>query len=172
MSKVLKYMFSKRSLPVLLLVLGCGIFIAFRTLGTNEAPPTKYEKILRTIGQMLEQIHYSPKNINDKFSKEVFQKYLKAVDPDKNIFLQSDIEELKKYENRIDDEILGAPVQFVPAVSALLKKRIAETEAIYKELLAQPFDFTKDETVITDPDRLSFPKTENERKEAWRKRIK
>jgi carboxyl-terminal processing protease len=172
MSKVIKYMFSKRSLPILLLVMACGIFIAFRTLGTNEAPPTRYEKILRTVGEMLEQIHYSPKHINDKFSKEIFQKYLKAVDPDKNIFFQSDIDNLRKFENRIDDEILGAPVQFVPAVSELLKKRIAETEKVYKELLSQPFDFTKDETVVIDPDRLSFPKTENDRKEAWRKRIK
>src|SRR5687768_16831382 len=114
MSKVIKYMFSKRSLPILLLVMACGIFIAFRTLGTNEAPPTRYEKILRTVGEMLEQIHYSPKNINDKFSKEVFHKYLKAVDPDKNIFLQSDVDNLKKFETRIDDEILGAPVMFVP----------------------------------------------------------
>jgi len=165
-------MFSKRSLPILLLVLGCGIFIAFRTLGTNETPPTKYEKILRSVGEMLEKIHYSPKHINDKFSKEIFQKYLKAVDPDKNIFMQADIEALKKYENRIDDEILGAPVQFVPAVSELLKKRIGETEKIYKELLAQPFDFTKDETVNVDPDKLNFPKNETERREAWRKRVK
>ena len=165
-------MFSKRSLPILFLVLACGIFIAFRTLGTSEAPPTKYEKILRTVGEMLEQIHYSPKNINDKFSKEVFQKYLKSVDPEKNIFLHADIDQLKKYENRIDDEILGAPVQFVPAVTELFKKRIAETEKIYKELLAEPFDFTKDESVIVDPDRLSFAKTEADRKEAWRKRVK
>ncbi len=165
-------MFSKRSLPVLMLVLICGIFIAFRTLGTNGTPPTKYEKILRTVGQMLEQIHYSPKNINDKFSKEVFQKYLKAVDPDKNTLLQSDIEDLRKYETKIDDEILGAPVQFVPAVSDIMKKRLAETEKLYKEILAQPFDFSKDENVIVDPDRLNFPKTENERRELWRKRLK
>jgi len=172
MSKVLKYMFSKRSLPFLLLILGCGIFIAFRTLGTSGTPPTKYEKILRTVGEMLEAIHYSPKNINDKFSKEVFQKYLKAVDPDKNIFFQSDVDELKKYETKIDDEILGAPVQFVPAVSELLKKRIAETEKIYKDLLDQPFDFSVNETIVVDEDRLNYPKNESERKEAWRKRLK
>lgn len=172
MSKVIKYMFSKRSLPILLLVLGCGIFIAFRTLGLNENPPTKYEKILRNVGLMLTQIHYSPKNINDKFSKEVYNKYLKAVDPIKNVLLQSDVDNLKKYETKIDDEILGSPVQFVPAVSEMIKKRINETEKIYKDLLAQPFDFTKEETVILDSEKLSFPKTEAERKDSWRKRIK
>ncbi len=165
-------MFSKRSLPILALVLACGIFIASRTLGRNEVPPTKYEKILRNVGEMLTQIHYSPKDINDKFSKEVFKKFLDAVDPSKNILLQSDISDLKKYENRIDDEILGAPVQFVPAVSQLVKKRSAEVEAMYKEILAQPFDYNVDENLITDPKKIDFPATEAQRKEAWRKRLK
>lgn len=156
----------------MLLVLGCGIFIAFRTLGTNENPPTKYEKILRNVGEMLTQIHYSPKDINDKFSKEVYNKYLEAVDPYKNIMLQSDVDFLKKFETKIDDEILGAPVQFVPAVSEIIKKRLAETEKLYKEILLQPFDFSKDETVTMDPEKLTFPKTEEERKESWRKRLK
>jgi carboxyl-terminal processing protease len=172
MSKVIEFMFSKRSLPILFLLLGCGVFIAFRTFGTIENPPTKYEKILRNVGQMLTEIHYSPKNINDKFSKEVFKKYLETVDPMKNILLQADIDNLKKYETTIDDEILGGPVQFVPAVSELIKKRMPETEKLYQELLAQPFDFTKDESVVLDPEKLSFPKTEADRKEAWRKRLK
>lgn len=156
----------------MLLILACGIFIASRSLGTNENPPTKYEKILRNVGLMLTQIHYSPKDINDKFSKEVFKKYLEAVDPYKNYLLQSDIAELKKYETRIDDEIMGAPVQFVPAVSAVLKKRIIETESIYKEILAQPFNFNVDEILITDPKKIDFAASADQRKEAWRKRLK
>ena len=165
-------MFSKRSLPILLLILGCGVFIASRSLGTNENPPTKYEKILRNVGFMLTQIHYSPKDINDKFSKEVFKKYMEAVDPNKNILLQSDITDLRKYETRIDDEIMGSPVQFVPAVSVVLKSRIAETESIYKSILAEPFNFTTDESLETDPKKIDFAVTADQRKEAWRKRLK
>jgi len=172
MSKAIEFMFSKRSLPILFLLLGCGVFIAFRTFGTLENPPTKYEKILRNVGEMLTQIHYSPKNINDKFSKEVYKKYLESVDPMKNIMLQSDADVLKKYENTIDDEILGAPVKFVPAVTEIIKKRMLETEKVYKDLLAQPFDFTKDENAILDPEKLSFSKNDADRKEAWRKRLK
>lgn len=172
MSKVIEFMFSKRSLPILFLLLGCGVFIAFRTFGRVENPPTKYEKILRNVGEMLTQIHYSPKDINDKFSKEVYKKYLESVDPMKNILLQSDADNLKKYENTIDDEIMGAPVKFVPAVTEIVKKRMLETEKIYKDLLAQPFEFTKDENAVLDPEKLSFPKSDADRNEAWRKRLK
>jgi len=167
-------MFSRRSLPILLTVLVAGVFIAFRSLGTgnNDNPPTRYEKILHNVGEMLTEIHYSPKDINDKFSKEVFKKYIALVDQDKSIFLQADINELKKYETKVDDEILGGPVNFVPASFELFKKRLPEVEKIYKEILAQPFDFSKDETFVGDPEKRDYPATDADRKNFWRQRLK
>ena len=168
-------MFSKKSLPVIALLLCAGLIVGFKSLGWGGGgtPPTKYEKILHNIGEMLSQIHYSPKKIDDSFSKEIFKKYLaEKIDQQKNIFLQSDIAQLKKFETRLDDEILGGPVQFVPAVSEIYKKRILECEQLYKEFLSKPFDFTKDETVNFDPDDTNYPATIEEKKEAWRKRMK
>lgn len=167
-------MFSRKSLPVVLLLVVGGIVVAFKSLGFAAGdPPTKYEKILHNIGEMLTQIHYSPKKIDDNFSREVFKKYLSdKVDPQKNIFLQSDINALKKYETTLDDEILGGQVQFVPAVSAIYKKRVLETEQMYKDWLSKPFDFSKDEEINFNPDQLSYPADEKEKREAWRKRMK
>jgi carboxyl-terminal processing protease len=166
-------MINKKNLPIVILVLATGSFVAFRTLAFNGNPPTKYEVILQNVGKMLEDNHYSPKDINDNFSAEVFRKYLTEVDPEKDVLLQTDINGLKKYETKIDDEILGkTSVQFVPAVNLVYKKRIAEAEALYKEILASPFDFSKDEFVSMDYDKMNFPSTDGERKEAWRKRLK
>lgn len=167
-------MINKKNWPIGLLVLATVVIVAFRALAFNhENPPSKYEKILHNVGEMLEEIHYSPKEINDDFSKEVFKKYLSEVDAEKNVFLQSDISSLTKYETRLDDEILGkTAIQFVPAVNELYKKRLQETESLYKEILSHPFDFNKDESVNLDYDKLDFPATEAERKEAWRKRLK
>ena len=167
-------MFSKKSLPVIALLLCAGLVVGFKSLGWGGGtPPTKYEKILHNIGEMLAQIHYSPKKIDDNFSKEIFKKYLAdKIDQQKNIFLQSDIAQLKRFETKLDDEILGGPVEFVPAVSELYKKRILETEQYYKDYLAKPFDFTKDETVNLDPDNTDYPAKIDEKKEAWRKTMK
>ncbi|WP_232373325.1 carboxy terminal-processing peptidase [Pinibacter aurantiacus] len=173
MKKVLQFMFSKRSLPFLIVVLAGALFIGFQSLGTKgHNPPTKYEKILHNVGEMLDQVHYSPKAINDSFSREIFKKYLVAIDPDKNFFLQSDINQLKMYETKLDDEILGGPVQFVPAVAEIFKKRVAEADSITKLLLSKPFDFKANEEVVLDAEKLDFPKDEAERKDMWRKRLK
>ncbi|MBC7850260.1 MAG: carboxy terminal-processing peptidase [Chitinophagaceae bacterium] len=167
-------MFSKRTLPVLILFLGAGLILAFNTFGWGGNPPGKYEKILHNVGDMLKEVHFSPKKIDDEFSKVLFKKFFtdRYVDESKNILLQSDIQALKKFETKLDDEILGSNVLFVPAVSEIVKKRLPEVSALYKEILAKPFDFTKEETTNLNPDEYDFPKTEAERKETWRKRLK
>ena len=164
-------MFNKKSLPVVLVIFVAGIFAAFQTIGLGN-PPTKYEKIIQQVGVMLEQGHYSPKKIDDNFSKEVFSKYLEAIDPEKQIFLKSDVELLKQYENKIDDEIHGSPLQSFQSVSDIYGKRLLEYLSSYKEILSKPFDFNTDETLVDDKDKIDFPASEKERKDIWRKRLK
>ncbi len=164
-------MFNKKTLPFLLVLIIAGVFIAFQTNGLGN-PPTKYEKILKQIGIMLEQGHYSPKKIDDSFSKEVFEKYIGTIDPDKQFFLQSDIAALRKYESKIDDEIHGSPLQSFQAIDQVYNKRLQEYFSSYKEILAQPFDFTSNEQFVDDKDKTTFAASEKERKDAWRIRLK
>jgi hypothetical protein len=89
-------MFNKRSLPVLLVIAIAGILIAFTSNGLDN-PPSKYEKIFQQVAEMLKIITAPRRStINSRIN---FSKFLGNIDPDKNIFLQSDIKELKKYEN-------------------------------------------------------------------------
>jgi carboxyl-terminal processing protease len=155
-------------------MLSVGVFITFRTLGTTgkATPPTKYERILQIVGEMLKEGHYSPKEINDDFSKTVFRKFLEEIDPEKNILLQEDIAVLKRHETRVDDEIKGAPVEFVFEASKLFNKRIEEVAVEYKDLLSKPFDFTADENYVTDPKKTDYSTGAAQRREKWRKRLK
>ncbi len=163
-----------KRLPLVILMLMTASFLAFKTLGktTRDIPPGKYEKIMKLVGEMLAQGHYSPQSINDAFSKKVFKKFVTDIDPDKNIFLQTDIDALRKYEVRIDDEIKGAPVEFSLVAGKLFNTRMEEASAIYNELLSAPFDFTADEDVTLDADKLEFTSSVKEQKERWRKRLK
>lgn len=164
---------SRKGLLLLAIVLFGGLFFAFRSsVQGKDIVITPRQRLLTAVGAMLEAHHYSPKNINDAFSKQIFKKFLQDLDGDKTLFLQSDINSLKKYETAIDDEIHGAPIEFAPAVSAIYDKRIAEGIALYKEILSKPFEFTKDETLQTDGDKLQYAANEQERRERWRKKMK
>jgi carboxyl-terminal processing protease len=164
-----------KRLPLLLTILAAGIFLTIQTFGTGTSantPPSKYERILQSVGEMLRQGHYSPKDINDDYSKKVFAKYFEEIDPDKNIFLQGDIQSLKRYETRLDDEIKGAPVEYFLEVGKLFNKRMEEASKIYKDILSKPFEFKSDENVMTDSKKIQFATTEAQRKEYWRKKLK
>ncbi len=166
-------MLNRKVLPVVLIIFVSGIFWAFQSQGGNGSSGTNQQKLLTTLGSIIEQNHYDPKVINDNFSQQIFKKYLAAVDRDKNIFLQSDIKELRKYEDQIDDEIHGtSPVQFVPAVNVIYAKRMAEVYSIYKDILAKPFDFTVNEEIVVDGDKLNYASNEAGRKDMWRKKLK
>ncbi len=164
-------MFNKKTLPFVIAIIVTGVFITFQTIGLDN-PPSKYERILRQVGTMLEQGHYQPKKIDDAFSKDVFKKYIEMLDPEKQFFLQSDIDVLKLYETSIDDEIKGAPFESFPAINKVYQKRTEEYFDTYKNILSKPFDFTTNETLIDDKDKLKFPVSEQEREELWRKRFK
>jgi carboxyl-terminal processing protease len=174
MPTAIKYLLNMKRLPLLLLMLAGGIFITFRTLGTtgSPTPPSKYERIIQSVGEMLMQGHYSPKEINDDFSKVVFKKFLEDLDPEKTYFTKQDIDALRKYETRIDDEIKGAPVEFFKAAGDIFNKRVESSAKIYKEILSKPFDFSTNESIITDSKKIDFPATEKDRVELMRKRLK
>lgn len=165
-------MFNKRSWPVWVLILSGGIFLAFKTFNHGVNPPGKYSKILTTVGEIIEQVHFSPKKIDDNFSKVIFKKYFEKLDPEKDIFLQQDLSALKKFETKIDDEIHGDSIRFFYAINTVFLKRVAEAKDIYTNIIDKPIDFSIDETVNLDPKKTGFPSNENERKDFWRKRIK
>ena len=62
---------SKKFLPVLLVLICGGLFLGYGVMGRGDRkddnPKTKYERILRNVGIVLEQGHYSPKKIDDEF---------------------------------------------------------------------------------------------------------
>lgn len=172
-------MMSKKFIPIILIIIGASLFLTFRSQGNteykeyNDNPKAKYAKILRNVGIILEEGHFSPKKIDDVFSKIVLYKFVQELDNDKSIFLQSDIESFKKYENIIDDEIHSKKeIESFFAINDVYLKRLKEVSQLYAELLGKPFNFSIDENIILDPEKIDYPKNEAERKDRWRKRLK
>jgi carboxyl-terminal processing protease len=176
MKPIMNFIMSKKFLPVLIVLVCGGLFLTYGVMGRGDKqkdnPKTKYEKILMNVGIVLEQGHYSPKKIDDKFSKEVLGKYEDALDPDKYIFYQKDINDFKKYEDKIDDEIHGAPLESYYVISKVYLARVDEISKIYKDILNKPFDFTANDSLQLDGDKRIYPTNEAERFDYARKRLK
>lgn len=163
-----------KRLPIVIMMVVAGFFLAFQTTGSHaKNPPSRYEEILKLVGRMLEEAHFSPQDINDDFSKKVFKKFIEDLDPEKNIFLASDIDGLrKKYETRIDDEIKGAPVEFFLATGKIFNQRMEEASAMANAILQEKFNYSIDEEVLLDGEKLDYADDSAEIRERWRKKLK
>lgn len=128
--------------------------------------------VFHNTADMLQQIHYAPKKLDDKFSVQVFTSYLQQLDPGKRFFLKDDLHQFKKYELQLDDEMKGKVVHFYKVVNTTFKQRLNESEAMVEELLKQPFTFTAKEVYNTNTDKLDYCRSADDLKSRWRNYLK
>ena len=120
----------------------------------------------------LEEYHYQPVAINDEFSGKVFNEYLDRLDYNKRFLLQGDVNEFYAFQDKVDDEIKEHSFQLFDLSVQKIDQRVKEAEKIVEEILENPFDFTIEESIETDPEKLSYASTEAELRERWRKELK
>ena len=79
------YRIMRRNYKLLLLVLLVAFASCSFTTKTFD-DPNKDRLLVQLISYVLENGHFQPKDINDEFSEQVFEDYLKQLDPFKRYF--------------------------------------------------------------------------------------
>lgn len=164
-------LFMKRNYKVLLLVLAASVGL-WSFISKEKDNPEKDKLLIEMITHMVNRYHFNPVPIDDNFSKGVYKDYVKALDPTKRFFLQSDIEEFSKYEDKIDDMIQTKDLTFFQLTYDRLQVRIKDTKDFYVTILEKPFDYTTLENFSTNYDSLPYPSNSYELVERWRKQLK
>ncbi|MBT8297094.1 MAG: carboxy terminal-processing peptidase [Maribacter sp.] len=132
----------------------------------------KDKLLLDLITYVLERGHYEPKDINDDFSVSVFEDFIDILDPTKRYFLEDDIMEFEKYKFQLDDQIKNTEISFFNLVYDRLMTRMQDAKVIYKQVLADPFDYTVEENISIDYENELFAASRSELQERWRKQLK
>ncbi len=131
-------------------------------------PNDKEALILQGVMQTIEYVHFSPKKVDDKMSKEVFKSYINRLDGYKRYFTQKDLDQLAKYELLVDDQVNNLTFDFFNESLPLLDAGLMKAETYFKEAIDKPINFNKGDNYETDPDKLSYAKNDNELKEKWK----
>jgi len=139
---------------------------------SNFDQTDKDKLLVQLISYVLDQGHFVKKEINDDFSRKVFNEYLNILDPYKRYFYKSDIEEFRKYKDQLDDKFINAEIDFFDLTYNRGQKRFNESKLIYKEILSNPFDYQMDEDFNADFESLDYVKNKSEMKNRWRKQLK
>lgn len=132
----------------------------------------KDKLLIDIITYVLSKGHYEPKDIDDDFSANVFEDFIDIIDPTKRYFLDADIKEFEAQKFQIDDQIKNTDITFFNMVHERLVQRMSEAEVIYKEVLEKPFDYSLNETINIEYDKMDFAATRDDLKERWRQQLK
>lgn len=153
-------------------VLGLFFFLRESKVFNGDPNPHKDAVLMETILRHLSGVHFQPKNIDDQFSKSVYNLYLKDIDNGKRFFTQADIDQLSVYEKKIDDQALAGTFEFFDLSIQLLDKAIDKTQGYYKDILGRPLEFNQNETLESDGDKISWAKNDNDLRDRWTKLMK
>ena len=121
---------------------------------------------------LFEKRHYKPTALDDAMSAKIFDAYFKTLDGEKLFFLQSDIDQFTPIRTRLDDAIRNENLTLPFVIYSAYQQRFAERIAYAREVLKGKLDFSVDERFQLDREKAAWPKTEDEIRDLWRKRVK
>lgn len=137
-----------------------------------EDEPLKAQVLLRLLYRALNEGHYHPQPVDDKFSERFFTLYLEQIDYNKRILTIDDYNKLAQYKDKIDDQLKDGYYEFFRVSFDIQKKQEAKIKGWCDTHLAKPFDFTVDESLVDDPKKVEYAKNDAELSDRWRKTVK
>ena len=114
-----------RAVSIIIVVCSILISLSFSAVIIN---PDKDKLLIEVITYVMQRGHFNPKKIDDSFSENVFRNYINDIDGQHRFFLQSDINNFKRYQKEIDDQIKSSEISFFNLTFNRLMSRIEQVK--------------------------------------------
>ena len=163
---------------VLTLLTLSSLFASSSSLSTSNAdaalmsPTDVHLKATSLITNFLQRYHYRKFNLDDAFSDKIHSHFVESLDPGKNYFIASDIQNFEQYRYLLDDFLLNSDLRAPYSFFALYQQRVNERVDYALSLLKTDFDFSKEEVFLIDREDASWPTSQSAQDDLWRKRVK
>src|SRR5580704_13770831 len=150
------------------------VTIVASTIFAHQAaePRAAESKTAMLVSKMIEQSHISHLKINEEISVKLFNRYLELLDPRKLYFSQADVEALGQDRAKLGEKMKAGNVDFAYRAFDLFRQRVKERNAIAETLVDAKHDFTKDEGMVIDAEKLPWATADEDLRERWRKQVK
>ncbi len=135
-------------------------------------PQGEDQETARIVVELLEDQHMARPKIDDAIAIKWCDNFINALDPAKYYFLKADVDEFKKEQTDLDDQVRAGNIDFAHKVFERYLVRRDERFKTQMELLKQKPDFTLDEYLPDDTDKIAFPVDVAEANERLRKKVK
>lgn len=169
-------------------VLGLGLSIGMVGLAQDRRPPTVPRTppapagtlkpgdhdslVAKMVMLQLPREHISGRKVDDQISGRALTNYLKALDPLKLYFYQSDIDDFQSFKTQLDDLTIRGDLSPAYTILTRFLTRVNERLTLVNELLQQPMDFDQQDSIIIAPDAMVYANNADEARDRWRRQLK
>ena len=172
----------KRSLASTALALVIGFSALPLAAKTTTATSWDYlqpdrEQVIASLNvvELLRRHHYNKPPLNDERSIQIYDNYLKLLDPSRSYFTAADIAEFNQWRSKFDDLLKSGDLE--PGFT-IYRRNLTRMEERLNYALTElgkgvdKIDFTADEQLQVDREKAPWAKDSAELDELWRKRVK
>ena len=172
----------KRSLASTALALVLGLSALPLAAKTTTVTSWDYlqpdrEQVIASLNvvELLRRHHYNKPPLNDERSIQIYDNYLKLLDPSRSYFTAADIAEFNQWRTKFDDLLKSGDLE--PGFT-IYRRHLTRLEERLNFALAElgkgvdKIDFTIDEELQIDREKAPWAKDRAELDELWRKRVK
>src|SRR5271157_4176959 len=135
-------------------------------------PNANDRHVALAVTSLLKHEHLLRHPLDAEMSERCMKTFLQSLDPMKMYFYQSDYDLFAKYKDRLADLAQQGDISFAYLVYNTFLDRIDERVKMIDQILKSNQDFTIDEELVTDKDKVAYANTPEEAFDRWRKRIK
>ena len=139
------------------------------------SPEVSFKETTIEILDKLRERHYRRVPINDDLSANVFNNYLRLLDPSRLHFLASDLQQFDAYRLTLDDDLKKGQLAAAFEIFNLYQKRRIERLIYAIHFLENDYDsidFKRDESFTIDREEAQWPTSPKNLDDIWRKRVK
>jgi carboxyl-terminal processing protease len=138
-----------------------------------ELKPAKAEEqAAHLAAEILTRHHYKALPVDLALSGQIFDRFVKSLDPEKLFFVQGDIDRLSADRTRMGEVLFTENLNIPFAIVNLYKARAQERMGYARSLLKSEFDFDAPENLKLERSKQAWAQSEQELQEVWRKRVK
>lgn len=123
--------------------------------------------MVQTILEGIARLHFMPRAVNDDFSKDVMDIYLEDLDAYKRNFTAEDVQLFRQHELLLDDQAKEGRFDFFNLASERYQAALVKTQGFYRDILANPLQYSASESLETDYDRLEWAQGDAALRQRW-----
>ncbi|MEJ6656590.1 MAG: S41 family peptidase, partial [Pseudomonas sp.] len=172
----------RKSCVIALLSIGASAFAAetadsaMPIFDLESLQPTREQMIasLNTV-ELLRRHHYNRIRLDDALSSEIFDTYLRQLDPQRSLFTAADINSFEEYRHQLDDLLLKGDLSIGFAMHTRQIQRADQRMVYAQQLLREgidTLDFDSDQNILIDREEADWPADEQALNALWRQQIK